>query len=172
MPDRPVVDVNSPRRKISREPAQRIELASSAFADGERIPERHTAFGEDVSPRLFWSDVPPGTMSLALLFDDPDSSSGLFVHWLAWNIPPSERELDETTGAGGGRYFEEGENGFGTTGYAGPKPPPGKVHRYVFRLYALDTRLALPPGANRTDFEQAILGRVLGEGRLTGTYSV
>jgi Raf kinase inhibitor-like YbhB/YbcL family protein len=159
------------RKKVSKPLPRTIELTSSAFADGGRIPDRHTAFGEDVSPTLAWGEVPEATVSLALICDDPDSRSGSFVHWLLWEIAPDVRILpenvDDTTE---GRGLVAGENGFGSIGYAGPEPPPGKPHRYVFRLKALDTRLELPKGASRDDFERAIDGHILAEGVLIGTY--
>jgi hypothetical protein len=155
------------RRKVAKSSAQNVELTSPAFADGATIPDRHSAFGDNLSPRLTWGEVPQGTASLAVMCDDPDSKSGSFVHWLVWNIEPTARELAENVRE---RGLEEGKNGFGDTGYGGPRPPPGKAHRYVFRLYALDTRLSLQKGASRTDFEQAIEGHILGEGVLTGMY--
>jgi Raf kinase inhibitor-like YbhB/YbcL family protein len=158
-------------KKVTKPPARHIKLTSPAFADGGTIPVRHTAFGDDVSPRLTWGEVPRSTDSLALMCDDPDSKSGKFIHWLVWNIEPAANELPEDAlETGAGRDLVEGENGFGGTGYAGPKPPPGKPHRYVFRLYALDTRLELPKGASRVDFEQALEGHILAEGVLTGMY--
>lgn len=162
---------STPRTSRERPPVQPITLSSTAFADGGAIPDRHTAFGDDVSPPLTWGEVPRSTMSLALMVEDLDSPSGYFVHWLAWNIVPEARELGEDAiepDVGG--HIREGLNGFGETGYGGPKPPPGKRHRYVFHLYALDTKLDLAHGANRADFERAIEGHVLGEGVLTGTY--
>jgi Raf kinase inhibitor-like YbhB/YbcL family protein len=86
-------------------------------------------------------------------------------------IAPSQRELNEDVSvSAGGHSIRQGENGFGQTGYGGPKPPPGPPHRYVFRLWALDRRLDLTNGARREELEQAIEGHVLAEARLTGTY--
>lgn len=160
------------RKKVEKAAAQPLRLSSSAFADGGRIPDQYTAFGADVSPPLTWGEVPRATMSLALLCEDPDSPSGFFNHWLAWNIHPNARELGENAiEPDVGDHIREGLNSFGDTGYAGPKPPPGKAHRYVFHLYALDAVLDdLPHGANRAEFERALAGHVLGEGVLTGTY--
>lgn len=160
-----------PQRAPGARPAdQRLTLSSPAFADGAPIPKRHTADGEDVSPSLTWSGTPAGTTSLALICEDPDAPSGSFVHWLAWNIGAEARDLREGVPAQAGSGIEQGENDFGRTGYGGPKPPPGKPHRYVFRLFALDAALELANGATRADFERAIEGHILAEAKLVGLY--
>ena len=151
--------------------ARRLEMTSAAFRDGERIPRRFTADGENLSPPLRWTDPPAGTRTFALVCEDPDAPSGLFVHWVAWNIPGDRRELAEgvspTAEASG---MKQGRNGFGDAGYGGPKPPPGKPHRYRFRLFALDAALELRPGASRAELERAMERHVLGSGTLVGTY--
>jgi Raf kinase inhibitor-like YbhB/YbcL family protein len=158
-------------RPTAQPAVQKFRLSSAAFADGAPIPQRHTADGENVSPHLSWSEPPADTESFALLCDDPDSRSGSFVHWLAWDIEPSQRQLNEGVPASAeSSGISQGENGFGQTGYGGPKPPPGSPHRYVFRLLALDTRLGLQNGAKRDDLERAVEGHVLAEARLTGMY--
>jgi Raf kinase inhibitor-like YbhB/YbcL family protein len=150
-----------------------MKLSSSAFADGTTIPRRFTADGDDISPRLTWSGSPGGTVSYALVCEDPDAPSGTFVHWLAWNIPADRHELPDSfpkvasVTAGG---IAQGENGFGRVGWSGPKPPPGKPHRYVFHLFALDAKLPLHAGASRADFDRALAGHALDEAVLTGTY--
>ncbi|MFZ5893960.1 MAG: YbhB/YbcL family Raf kinase inhibitor-like protein [Myxococcota bacterium] len=152
--------------------SQQFGLSSPSFADGDRIPRRHTADGENVSPRLTWSKPPAGAESLALVCEDPDAPRGTFVHWLAWNLPVEQRELAEAASPnrGGARLLQEGQNGFGQEGYGGPSPPPGKPHRYVFRLFALDERLELPARASRAEFDRAIEAHVLGEATLIGVY--
>jgi len=143
-----------------------VELISTAFAPGGRIPRRHTCEGEDVSPPLTWSGLPEDTRSLALIVDDPDAPVGTFTHWLAWGIEPDRTGLGE-----GERPPREGRNDFGAPGYRGPCPPPGHgPHRYVFRLLALGAQLDLAPGAGRRDLERALEGRVLGEAQLVGVY--
>src|SRR5206468_1694956 len=120
-------------RPTAHPAVQTFRLSSPAFADGARIPQRHTADGENVSPHISWSGPPVETESFVLLCEDPDSRSGNFVHWLAWDIKPSQRELNEGVPASAETYgLHQGENGFGQTGYGGPKPPPGAPHRYVF----------------------------------------
>ena len=150
----------------------RLTLSSPAFRDGERIPVRHTCDGEDLSPPLVWSGVPVETRSFALICDDPDAPRGTFVHWLIWNLPADTVELEEgvppqpelPSGA------RQGLNDAGEVGYTGPCPPPGRPHRYFFRLYALDSLLNLPPGITRPELEEAMLDHVLGRGTIMGTY--
>ena len=144
-----------------------LEVTSSAFTEGEQIPERHTCEGENVSPALGWSGIPEGTISLALIVHDPDAPTpGGFVHWLGWGIRADAGGLDEGESAPA-----EGTNDFGEPGYGGPCPPPGHgPHRYFHRLYALDRELDLDDGASRQQFERAIEGGVLAEGQLMGTY--
>jgi len=149
-----------------------MEIASLAFKGGERIPAKYTCDGEDVSPPLSWSGAPKGTKTYALIVDDPDAPVGVFTHWVIFNIPASEGGLPENTpkkdklpnGA------VQGRNDFGRRGYGGPCPPSG-THRYQFHLYALDTQLALPPGATKRDVLKAMEGRILAKAELTGLYS-
>lgn len=159
---------NPPRRAL----AQEFRLSAPAFADGAPIPKRFTADGEDASPRLTWEDPPRGTQSFALRVDDPDAPGGVFIHWLAWNMPSDARELPDAypKDAKGLDGVRQGQNDFGDTGYGGPSPPRGAPHRYRFRLFALDTRLELEAGATPREFERAIEGHVLGQGAITGTY--
>ena len=129
-----------------------LTLTSSAFADGGRIPQRHTCDGEDVSPPLRWSDPPAETRSLAIVVDDPDAPGDVWSHWVVWGIDPSVRELAE--GHAGGI---EGRNDFGAGGYGGPCPPRGdEPHRYSFRLYALREEPRLAAGASREELLAAI----------------
>lgn len=156
----------------SRGLAQEFRLSTPAFADGAPIPKRYTADGENASPSLTWWEPPEGTESFALVVEDPDSPKGRFVHWLAWNLPATRRDLPERYPAEAQLRdgVRQGRNGFGDTGYGGPRPPAGAPHRYVFRLYALDTHLDLEAGATRAELERAIEGHVLGEATLTGMY--
>jgi len=148
-----------------------IPLASPAFGEGQTIPQEHTCAGADLSPALSWEQVPAGTKSLALTCTDADA--GGFVHWLLYGLPPATRELPaglpttETLPNGA----RQGTNDFGRLGYGGPCPPPGKAHHYVFKLYALDTELTLPPKARVADLTRAMAGHILGEGQLTGQYT-
>jgi Raf kinase inhibitor-like YbhB/YbcL family protein len=149
-----------------------IALTSSAFREGEAIPEKHTCDGLDLSPALAWSGAPAGTRSLALLCDDPDAPVGLWVHWVIWGVPPDTTSLPE--GVAREKSLPNGSaqglNDFRKIGYGGPCPPPGKPHRYFFRIYALDAGVALAPGATRKELLKAIEGHVIGEGELMGRY--
>ncbi len=147
-------------------------VISPAFANGAPIPAKYTADGDDVSPPLQWTGIPRGTRSVALICDDPDAPGGTWVHWLLYNLPPSEPGLAEATPEAdelpnGARH---GLNDFGRPGYGGPSPPSGKAHRYRFRVYALDAVLILKPRATRAELDAAMKGHILATGELTGTY--
>ncbi|GBD21027.1 Putative lipoprotein LppC [bacterium HR28] len=149
-----------------------LALTSSAFTPGATIPVEHTCDGADRSPPLAWSEPPPGTASLALLVEDPDAPGGTFIHWLLYELPAHTRSVAAgipplDTLPDGAR---QGRNDFGTLGYRGPCPPPGRSHRYVFRLYALDRPTGLAPGATRDQFLRAIEGHILATGELVGIY--
>jgi Raf kinase inhibitor-like YbhB/YbcL family protein len=149
-----------------------IELTSTAFQEGQTIPKQYTRDGRNLSPPLQWRDPPAGTKSLALIGEDPDAPRGTFTHWVLFNLPAEARELGEgvpsdVTLPGGAK---QGVNDFGEAGYDGPSPPRGKPHRYFFRLYALDTRLDLGPGASRHQLLKAMDGHVLAQGQLMGRY--
>jgi Raf kinase inhibitor-like YbhB/YbcL family protein len=145
---------------------QTFTLTSTAFANGDPIPQRHTCEDADASPPLAWTDPPEGTRSLVLVCDDPDAPGGTFTHWLAWGLEPKAGALAE-----GQAPPHEGQNDFGTEGYRGPCPPPGHgPHRYSFRLYALDSELELAAGAAKHDLERSLEGHTLGMAELIGTY--
>jgi Raf kinase inhibitor-like YbhB/YbcL family protein len=153
-------------------PSMTFTLRSSDFANGGEIPRRFTCDGEDRSPTLEWSDAPAGTKSFALIADDPDAPAGTWVHWVIFNIPGGVHSL-----TGGVEQKEQladgtrqGRNDFRKTGYNGPCPPPGKPHRYFFKLYALSTDLALAPGATKSEVERAVEGHTLGRAEWMGRY--
>jgi Raf kinase inhibitor-like YbhB/YbcL family protein len=149
-----------------------MKICSLAFANGDSIPQRHTCEGEDVSPALSWEEVPEGTGSLALICDDPDAPMGTWVHWVVFNIPPEADGLPEGIAAdarvGGGAV--QARNSWKRSGYGGPCPPPGKPHRYFFKLYALQDTLDLDSTATKGSLEKAMKGQVLAEAELMGTY--
>ncbi len=148
-----------------------MKLSSSAFEHEGVIPGKYSKEGGNISPPLAWLEAPPATKSLALIVDDPDAPSGLFVHWLVYGISPEVTALEEDLPAtpklpNGAR---QGRNGFGEVGYGGPRPPSG-THRYFFHLYALDTVPDLPAGVSRQELDKAIEGHVLEEAQLMGRY--
>ncbi len=145
-----------------------LKLRSPAFKHHERIPERHTGDGEDVSPELTWSGVPEGTKAFAIVVHDPDAPlvDG-FTHWVAYGIPGDRTSLDE-----GSDDVVQGKNSFGATGFGGPAPPPNHGgHHYYFWIYALDEDLDLEPGLDRRELLDRIEDHVIEQARLVGTYS-
>lgn len=143
-----------------------ITITSPAFRDGDTIPKKYTCDGEDISPPLAWTGVPEGTQSLALIVDDPDAPAGTWVHWVLYDIPGNLDLLSEDCAGIGVDCVSD----FRRPGYGGPCPPRGKPHRYFFKLYALDTKLKLPPGARKAEVERAMQGHVLAQGQLIGKY--
>ncbi len=150
-----------------------LVISSTAFPDGQPITKKYTGDGADASPPLRWEGVPANASSLALIGDDPDAPRGTWTHWVVFNLPPEVHELPEGVSPQNElpNGAAQGVNDFGKVGYGGPAPPPGKPHRYFFRLYALDTRLNLTPGrATRQQLLEAMKGHVLAEGLIMGTY--
>lgn len=147
-------------------------LTSSAFQEGAIIPTMHTCSGQDVSPPLQWSAPPKGTQSFALIMDDPDAPIGTWVHWVIFNIPGHTSQLPKgvppkkslPTGE------QQGVNDFKRIGYGGPCPPPGKPHRYYFKVYALDASLKLQPGGTKAEVLAACQNHILGETHLMGRF--
>jgi hypothetical protein len=152
--------------------AMSFTLVSPAFPNGGPIASRYTCDGADLSPAFAWSEVPAASQSLALIADDPDAPAGTWTHWVLWNIPARATLMAENAPKvelldNGAR---QGTNDFDRIGYGGPCPPPGKPHRYFFRLFALDARLDLKPGATRAQLELAIQPHLLAETHWMGTY--
>jgi Raf kinase inhibitor-like YbhB/YbcL family protein len=154
------------------EEVAKLDVTSSAFADGAEIPVEYTCDGDEIPFPLSWSGDPGETQSLALIFDDPDAPGDEpYVHWLMYDIPANMSGFesvskDERLPNGAA----QGENSRGESGYAGPCPPGGQTHTYVMTVYALDRTLGLEPGASRNDLETAMEGHVLASGELTGTF--
>jgi Raf kinase inhibitor-like YbhB/YbcL family protein len=152
------------------EPAK-LAVRGDGIQEGAPMPKKFTADGEDQSPSISWSKVPPGTKSIAITLTDPDAPRGTWWHWILFNIKPDESKIDRVEKVAAlANGVMQGRNDFGKTGYNGPDPPPGKVHHYFFRVMALDTVLALKANCNKQEFNQAIQGHVLAEGDLTATY--
>jgi len=150
-----------------------LQVTSAAFNKGGPIPKKCTCDDADASPPLMWSAAPAATKSFALIVDDPDAPAGTWVHWVIYDLPADARGLS----AGMSKQAEladgarQGTNDFRKTGYNGPCPPPGKPHRYFFKVYALDTRLGLKGGASKPDVEKAMRGHILAQGELVGLYA-
>jgi len=151
-----------------------FELTSTAFSQGEPIPARYSCDGEDISPPLSWSDPPEGTLSFALIMDDPDAPVGTWDHWILFNIPAGRRELPENAPIEAKNQDPDaifvGRNSWGRVGYGGPCPPSG-THRYFFKLYALNTTLGLLPGATKGELLKGMEGYILAQTELIGTYT-
>ncbi|HXP16062.1 MAG TPA: YbhB/YbcL family Raf kinase inhibitor-like protein [Terriglobales bacterium] len=147
-------------------------ISSTSFPNGGDIPKKFTCDGADVSPELSWADPPPGTQSFALIADDPDAPAGTWTHWVLFDLPPTTSSLAEGVNKidelpGGER---QGRNDFRKIGYNGPCPPPGKPHRYFFKLYALNGKLNLKPGVSKQEVEQAMAGLIQGQAEWMGKY--
>jgi Raf kinase inhibitor-like YbhB/YbcL family protein len=153
-----------------------LTITSAAFASGGEIPTRHTCEGEDLSPPLAFSGVPPGARSLALVVDDPDAPDPaaprmVYVHWVVQDLSPATAEIPEgASGRGLPKGAREGLNDWKRVGYGGPCPPIGR-HRYFFKLYALDSTLGELGGpATKARLLEAMKGHVLEAAELMGTY--
>lgn len=146
-----------------------LRVRSEAFADGKPIPAEYTCEGANRSPPLVIEEVPTRAQSLAIVMDDPDAPRGTWLHWAAWNLPPSLTRVAAGVNVSdlGGR---EGRNDAGDAGYGGPCPPAGKPHRYFVKVYALDATLDVPKGASLKELAQASKGRILAWGETMGTY--
>ena len=152
-----------------------MQITSTAFQDGERIPRQHTGEGPDTSPPLEVEDVPDDAATLALIVDDPDAPGKTWVHWLIWNVPASH-----TAFPGGVPQVEtvaelgdaaQGLNDFDEIGWGGPMPPPGHgTHHYRFTVHALGREIDVDPGADRETLDAALEEHTLATARLTGTY--
>lgn len=151
-----------------------LTLTSPDFIHEGEIPTRFTCEGSDVSPALEWSGAPGGTVTYALIVDDPDAPDPArpkrtWVHWVLYNIPASATGLPADVGDDLPPGTEGGINDWDRPGYGGPCPPIGR-HRYFFKLYALDTELAVKPRMTKADLERAMEGHVLDRAELMGTY--
>jgi len=144
-----------------------MQLMSPAFSHNKPIPIQHTCDGQNISPALSWSNAPTGTNSFALIVDDPDAPSKIWVHWILFNIPSTVDSLMENTEEG---PFIQGVTDFDNKqGYGGPCPPKG-IHRYHFTLYALNALLDLSTSTNKEELLKAMQGHILEQTTLIGTY--
>jgi Raf kinase inhibitor-like YbhB/YbcL family protein len=150
-------------------------VASSGFENHGTIPERFSAYGDNVSPELSWTGVPEGTRSFALIMDDPDAPMPQpFVHWVIYNIPGAATGLPEGIEPGASvadpAGAHQGLNGVRQPRYFGPRPPAGNPHHYNFQLYALSAEPNLPEGLGKDALLEAIRPHVLAEATLMGMY--
>lgn len=151
---------------------QALIVTSRAFQEGAPIPVTCTCDGENLSPELAWAGTPPGTVSIAVILEDPDAPGGVFIHWVLYNLPGETAGL--MTGVPKGTLLpdgsEQGVNSFGRSSYSGPCPPKGQRHRYFFRVFALDRKVMIRGSATAGDLRTAMGGHILAEGHLMGTY--
>lgn len=149
-----------------------LTVLSTAFIMGAVVPPKFTCKGENVSPPLMWGQVPDKTRSIVVICDDPDSAGGDWVHWLLFNVPPETQKLDEHVPATPELVSGaiQGLNDYDKNCYMGPCPPPGKPHRYYYKVYALDIKLSLTTSARKPDVLEAMEGHVLAQGQLMGTF--
>jgi Raf kinase inhibitor-like YbhB/YbcL family protein len=148
---------------------------TASFADDDMLPPKHSEYADGVSPMLSWTAV-PGAVSYLLVMEDPDAKPITpFVHWVAWNIPASVTRLPEGLQEQA-RLTEpegllQGRTSRGSEGYFGPRPPVGDpAHRYHFQVFALDTMLTVPPGADRDQVLSAAQGHVIAKGKIVGRF--
>lgn len=166
-----IFSVSSPRNSPSptlplSSNSNSMKLTSTAFQPNGIIPTVYTCDGKGISPPLIFSDVPSNTQSLVLIMDDPDAPVGVWDHWVVFNIPPSVREVPEGKNPEG----IVGNNTSGKNVYQ-PPCPPDREHRYVFKLYALDTTIQLVPGVTKKEVENAMQGHIIDSGELIGRYN-
>ncbi len=141
----------------------KMKIASPDFENNNFIPRKFTCDGEDINPGLTIEGIPKEAKSLVLIVDDPDAPSGIWVHWVIYNIPING-QIDENSAPG-----KQGMTDSGKKAYNGPCPPSG-THRYFFKIYALDTALNLKEGVKKPEVEKAMQGHVLEKAELMGLY--
>lgn len=150
----------------------KIEILSPVVKENEVMPDKYTCDGDDISPPLEWSNIPDKTVSFCLIMDDPDAPSGVFTHWLVYNIPSNVNKFNE-----GIPNIEElisgikqGKNDFNKIGYSGPCPPSNSTHHYRFKIYAIDKILDLKSGIKVDELMKEIENHILGKGELICIY--
>ena len=159
-------------------PEMTIQLTSAAFADQQPIPRKYSGDGQDISPPIAWSGLPPATRELALICDDPDAPTAEpWVHWVIYHLPADTKRLPENIPPrprletlGGALQGVNSWTSGRRIGYRGPAPPAGKTHHYRFHLYALDAPLNAKEKLDKAALLRAMQGHIIGEGLLTGTY--
>ena len=143
-----------------------LYLKSSAFENGKSIPKKFTCEGENIAPMLFWQGIPAHTKSLALIMHDPDALSGVWYHWIIFNISPNSNHIPDSKNG----TQQLAKNSRGNKQYDGPCPPDDKIHHYIFTLYALTTKLQLSDEANIPAIKKTIQAYTITSATLTGLY--
>jgi Raf kinase inhibitor-like YbhB/YbcL family protein len=141
-----------------------MKLTSPSFGNNEYLPQRFSCLGDGINPELLIADIPSNTKTLALLVVDPDAPSGTWTHWVVYNIPLLSR-ITEASVPG-----EQGISSSGNNSYDSPCPPSG-VHRYIFKIFALDSRLKFKSPPDKEAFTKAIAGHIIEEAELTGLFA-
>jgi Raf kinase inhibitor-like YbhB/YbcL family protein len=163
-PPQPSQTPSPPSPSITGTPAGpgTFVLRVANLNQGDPLPDAYTCKGASESPQITWDNVPAGTKSLILVVDDPDASKGTFTHWLVYNIPPESRELTRAQPVAKVLFngAQQGDTSAGSRGYFPPCPPPGPAHRYIFRLYAVDTDIAQPT-ADSDSIDAALNGHII-----------
>jgi Raf kinase inhibitor-like YbhB/YbcL family protein len=174
--------------RLHGQTAGKLMVTSTAFKHNETIPADYTGAGKNVSPPLNWTGAPAGTREFALIMDDPDAPMPQpFVHWVIYKIPGTASGLPEavpmgpTVKVGAAAGALQGPTGFAMfasrrggqpvdPGYRGPMPPPGKPHRYFFKVYALNAPLDAKEGMTKDDLLKAMEGKIAAQGELIGLF--
>lgn len=143
-----------------------MKISSTAFANNGKIPKKYTCDGTGVSPPLKISSVPKNAKSMALILDDPDAPKGTFTHWVIWGISPKKTQFAE----GDKKGFVDGTTGVGKTGYFAPCPPSG-IHRYVFKLFALDSQVDISTKSKKQELVSTMQNHIIQTATLVGKYS-
>ncbi|MFZ8907381.1 MAG: YbhB/YbcL family Raf kinase inhibitor-like protein [Nitrosopumilaceae archaeon] len=147
-----------------------MKIESNAFQNGSEIPRKYGYKKDNINPPISIKEIPNETKSLALIMDDPDAMGAvgkIWVHWIVWNIDPSNSEIKENSVPSDS---VQGKTDFGEISYGGPAPPD-KEHTYIFKLYALDEMLNIDEGSTKSQVEEAMKGHVLSEAKLEGKYA-
>lgn len=156
---------------VSQETEKKMEIFSNSFENGAFIPMKYTCDGDNISPELHWVNIPEGTQSYVIICDDPDAPRGVWHHWSVYDIPVGITKLDEALPKSKvlSNGIKQGLTSFNTFGYGGPCPPQG-VHRYYFKLYALDIKLNELPGISKDTLLARMKDHILGKNEIMGLY--
>lgn len=148
-----------------------FSIQVDSISTGQALPAANTCTGAMESPDLRWQGVPAGAESLVLVVDDPDAPGGTFTHWLVYNIPPGSSGLPRAQSASKvlADGSQQGDSSTGSRGYYPPCPPIGQEHRYIFRLYALDTMISMPT-TDRNGIDAAMSGHVIAVAEIGTTF--